>query len=189
MYKQILSISAIALTLYAFLPYIRSILRGKTKPHVFSWVIWGVTTFTVFFAQLAGGAGFGAWSIGLSGLITLYIACLAYIQRTDITITQSDWIFFIVALSALPIWFLMADPVWAVVILTTVDLMGFVPTIRKAYTYPDDENLLFFGLFGVRNLLVILALEQYSITTVLFPAAVGVTCFVFILFVAYRRST
>jgi hypothetical protein len=36
MTKEILSAAAIALTFIAFTPYIRSILKGKTKPHVFS---------------------------------------------------------------------------------------------------------------------------------------------------------
>ena len=50
--KLILSGLAIALTFVAFVPYIRSILQGVTKPHVFSWVIWGTTTVIVFFAQV-----------------------------------------------------------------------------------------------------------------------------------------
>ena len=36
--KLLFSSLAIALTLLAFVPYIRSILAGTTKPHVFSWV-------------------------------------------------------------------------------------------------------------------------------------------------------
>ncbi len=59
-YKELLGAAAIALTLYAFLPYIRSILQGRTRPHVFSWVIWGSTTFVVFLAQLADKGGAGA---------------------------------------------------------------------------------------------------------------------------------
>jgi hypothetical protein len=50
MIKPILSAMAIVLTLIAFLPYIRSILHGVTRPHVFSWLIWGATTFVVFLA-------------------------------------------------------------------------------------------------------------------------------------------
>jgi hypothetical protein len=51
--------------------YIHSIQQGTTKPHVFSWVIWGSTTFVVFLAQLADKGGAGAWPIGVSGIITL----------------------------------------------------------------------------------------------------------------------
>ncbi len=87
MYKELLSVVAIALTLLAFLPYIRSILKGKIKLHMFSWVIWGSTTFIVFLAQLEDDGGAGAWPIGVSGIITIYIALLAYVKRSDITIT------------------------------------------------------------------------------------------------------
>jgi len=185
--KELLSAAAIALTLYAFFPYIRSILRGATRPHVFSWVIWGSTTFVVFLAQLEGRGGVGAWPIGVSGVITLFIALLAYLKRADITITATDWLFFIAALSSLPLWALTADPLWAVVILTIVDVLGFGPTVRKAWQMPHSESVLFFGLFLVRNVLVILALERHSLTTVLFPAVIAAACLLLIVLIGYRR--
>ncbi|MFM2304399.1 MAG: hypothetical protein RLZZ135_1811 [Cyanobacteriota bacterium] len=162
MFKEITAILAVALTFYGFLPYIRSILRNETKPHVFSWVIWGVTTFIVFFAQHASRGGIGSWLIGISGIITSFIALLAYLKRSDTTITTADWVFLIAAFSALPFWFFASDPLWAVMILTIVDTIGFAPTVRKAYAHPHEEKIGLFGIFIIRNLLVILALEHYS---------------------------
>ncbi|MFW5451095.1 MAG: hypothetical protein ACKE9I_05810 [Methylophagaceae bacterium] len=185
--KESLSAIAIVITFIAFIPYIRSIIQGTIKPHVFSWLIWGVTTFIVFLAQLQDNAGVGAWPIGISGIITLFIALLAFIKRADITITGLDWVFFIAAISSLPFWYLTSDPLWAVVILTTVDLLGFGPTIRKAYEHPFSESLLFFSLFAARNLIVIMALEHYSITTVLFPLVISVACILLIIMIVYRR--
>jgi len=187
MYKEILSAVAIALTLVAYLPYIRSVLQGTTKPHVFSWVIWGSATFIVFFAQLTDGAGIGAWPLGFSGLVTLYLAFLAYRGTSDTSITRLDWIFFTMAMSSLPLWYLTSDPLAAVVILTVADLLGFGPTIRKAYDYPFEEQVMFFVLMAVRNFVVIAALENYTLTTVLFPAAVGAACFLFVFVVMHRR--
>ena len=100
-YKEILSAVAIVLTLVAFVPYIRTIIGGTTKPHVFSWVIWGSTTFVIFLAQLEGKGGVGAWPIGVSGIITIFIAFLAYVKRADISIKKIDWLFFVSALSSL----------------------------------------------------------------------------------------
>lgn len=74
--KLIFSVMAIALTFIAFVPYIRSILAGVTKPHVFSWVIWGITTVIVFFAQLEAKGGIGAWPIGVSGAMPYICNCL-----------------------------------------------------------------------------------------------------------------
>ncbi|MBI3561285.1 MAG: hypothetical protein HY080_06165 [Gammaproteobacteria bacterium] len=186
-YKEILSAVAIVLTLAAFVPYIRTIISGTTKPHVFSWVIWGATTFVVFLAQLEGKGGVGTWPIGVSGSITIVVAFLAYVKRADITITKTDWLFFILAMSSLPLWYLTSDPLWAVVVLTTVDVLGFGPTLRKAYSSPHSESLLFFSLFAARNLLVIMALENYSVTTILFPAVIAAACMLLMAMLTYRR--
>ena len=185
--KEALSAIAIALTLAAFLPYIRDIIQEEIRPHVFSWVIWGSTTCVVFGAQLQAGGGAGAWAIGVSGTITILIAILAYLKRADIAITKIDWCFFTAAMSSLPLWYFTADPLWAVVVLTVVDLLGFGPTIRKVYAAPNSESLGFFGLFAVRNSVVVLALESYSVATVLFPAAITVACLMLMLLIFYRR--
>lgn len=187
MSNEILSAAAIVLTFVLFVPYMRGIVRGTIRPHAFSWIIWGLVTFTVFLAQLAGHAGVGAWPIGVSGLITFGIALLAYAKRGDTHITRSDWWFFAAAVAALPVWAVTADPLWAVVILTTVDLVGFGPTVRVAYHRPHQESALFFVLAGVRNALVVLALEHYSVTTVLFPAAVGAACLLLGVMLLWRR--
>jgi hypothetical protein len=185
--KEYLSAIAIGLTFFAFFPYIRSILQGATRPHVFSWLIWGSTTFVVFLAQLSDGGGAGAWPIGISGIITLYVAYLAYRKKADNTITQIDWAFFVFALTALPLWYITSNPLWAVVILTTVDLAGFGPTFRKAFLFPYEEQLLFYVLMATRNITAAIALEHYSLTTVLFPAALAGACLVFIPMVFFRR--
>lgn len=186
-HKELLSALAMLLTFAAFVPYIRSIASGTTKPHVFSWLIWGATTFMVFLAQLEGQGGVGAWPIGVSGAITVFIALLAYVKRADITSTKADWAFLVAALSSLPLWYLSADPLWAVVVLTVVDALGFGPTIRKVHRAPHSESLPFFALMGARNLIVIMALEHYSVTTVLFPAVIGIACLLLIVWAVHRR--
>lgn len=186
-YKEILSAIAIALTFVAFYPYLHGILQGSIKPHVFSWIIWGTTTFVVFLAQLKAQGGVGAWPIGVSGAITILIAISAYVKRADVAITKIDWLFFISALASLPLWYLTANPAWAVIILTAVDLLGFGPTVRKAYAHPHSESLPFFALFAARNSLVVMALESYSIATILFPAAVAMACVLLMALIVYRR--
>jgi hypothetical protein len=188
-YKEFLSALAIALTFIAFIPYIKATICHQIKPHVFSWLIWSMTTGVVFVAQLNEGGGVGAWPIGVSAIITIGIALLAYMKRADIRITWIDWSFLIAALSSLPLWYFMSDPVWTVILLTTVDVLGFGPTVRKAYSLPYSESLLFFTLFALRDVLVLLALEKYSLSTILFPAAIATSCAIVVLIICYRRRT
>jgi hypothetical protein len=186
-FKLICSIVAILLTMAAYFPYIYSIINRKIKPHTFSWIIWGSTTIIVFLAQLKDGGGLGAWPIGVSGAITILVAYLSYIHRSDSSIKKIDWIFFLIAMASLPVWYFTSNPFWAVVLLTTIDLLGFGPTIRKSYEYPFEENMTFFLIFVLRNIFATIALEHYSFTTVLFPATTGTACMLLCTMVVYRR--
>ena len=184
--KEMFSGLALVLTFVAFVPYMLSIWRREIRPHVFSWFIWGAGTFVVCIAQLADGAGIGAWPIGVSGLLTIGVALLALARSSDSSIVRSDWVF--LALSALPLWFITSSALSAVIVLTVVDLLGFGPSVRKSYERPHEENAAFFAIAVVRNGFVIAALENYSLTTVLFPAAVGGACVFFVLLIAMRRA-
>lgn len=185
--KEIASGVAFILTLLLFVPYILSIKRKEIVPHYFSWTIWAFGTLVVFFAQLSDGGGIGAWPIGFSACITCYVAFLSYRVRSKIEITVQDRILFGLAVSAIPAWVIASDPIWAVVFLTLADLLGFGPTLRKAYSRPYEEHVGVFALAGVRNALVVVALEHYSWTTVLFPAAVGIGCLLVAAVVFLRR--
>ncbi|KCZ46161.1 hypothetical protein [Hyphomonas pacifica] len=187
--KEVLSAVALLLTFAAFLPYIRTILHGQTRPHVFTWIIWGAGTFVVFLAQLSDGGGVGAWPIGISGLLTIIVAFLAMTRSADTSFHRMDWGFLTLALTALPLWWLTNTPLYTVLILTGVDLLGFGPTVRKAYSQPYEESWTFYAIGAIRNGFVILALEHYSWTTMLFPAAVGLACLLFIGMLLIRRRS
>ena len=185
--KTWLSIIATVISMLALLPYIASTLRGRIRPHVMSWTIWGITTSIVFFAQREGGAGVGAWPIGFSAAVAFFIAAIAYTKRSDIRIASTDWLFFLAALAAIPLWWVTNSPLSAVLLVTAIDVLGFGPTLRKSYAQPYSESLLFFYLIVLRNVLVLFALESYSATTTLFPLAIGSMALVVITVVTWRR--
>ncbi|NTS75303.1 hypothetical protein HR060_00370 [Catenovulum sp. SM1970] len=187
--KDLLAIVGIALTFIAYIPYIYSIFQKKTKPHVFSWAIWGGTTFIVFLAQLSDEGGAGAWVIGVSACLVMCIAILAFIKKSDITIFKSDWYFLFIAIVASMFWYFSSDPLWTVIILTIMNVVGFGPTLKKAYANPFEENLNFFLIVAVRNTVSVMALENYSLTTVFFPVVTAIACLAVVLIMAYRKST
>jgi len=162
---------SIAFSFIGFAPYIRAILRNEAKPHAFSWLIWGVSTMTVFVAQIYSGGGLGSWALGLTGVITLVIAILSYCKKSDDSIAKIDWIFLCAALSAIPLWFFTANPLYAVIVLTVVDSIGYLPTLRKAYCKPFEERALLFFIMIVSSIFSIAALENYVLTNVLFQTA------------------
>ena len=173
---EFISIVAIALTIIAYVPYVAAIRAGRVKPHFFSWLIWSLTTAIVFFAQLAAAGGAGAWPTAVSAAITIYVAWLSLVLRSDFSANRADWVFLLAALFSLPLWYFTDDPLWSVVILTVIDALGFAPTLRKAWARPHEESMQFYVIFTVRSMLAVWALETRTLTTVLFPAAMVVAC-------------
>lgn len=185
--KPLLSTFATALTIVAYFPYIRSIFHGQTRPHVFTWFIFGLATGIAFLAVLQARGGAGAWPIGFSCAVSLLVAGLAYVKRADVTITRADWILFFAALAAMPLWVAANDPLWAVVLITLIELLGFGPTFRKTWFCPHSESMSFLSTLIVRNALIIAALDRQTLTTVLFPAAAAAACGLLIAVMAWRR--
>jgi hypothetical protein len=175
-FYQVMGLASVVLAIASFAPYIVQIRSGTMKPHVFSWIIWSISTAVVYFAQVVADGGPGAWPTGVSGLMTMYVTWLAWSRHRDIDITKSDWFFLGAALASLPVWYVTSDPLWAVVILTTIDVLGFGPTIRKLYQNPYEESVFFYMTFAIRSAVSILALESLNLTTLLFPVAMVLAC-------------
>ena len=57
--KLIVGLIASLLVFVGYAPYIKDTLKGKTKPHAYTWFIWAFVTLAVFFFQYNGGGGAG----------------------------------------------------------------------------------------------------------------------------------
>ena len=58
-YRGFLGFAATVIALISYVPYFRDIFVEKTKPHAFTWFIWGVLTVIAFVGQMSGHAGPG----------------------------------------------------------------------------------------------------------------------------------
>ena len=138
--KIIIGTIAVILTFVGYFPYIADIFRGKTKPHLFSWLIWGITTGIVYALQVSAGAGAGSWVTLCLTIIMVFILLISF-KRGEKNIKRVDVIFLALALLSLPLWLLVKQPVLSIILLSVIDISGFVPTIRKSWNSPYSETL------------------------------------------------
>jgi hypothetical protein len=153
-----------------YYPYFRDIFRGTTKPHVFTWFIWGLINAIACAAQIVSGGGWGALVTGFVSFLCLSIAALA-LFRGEKRITVTDWICFITALFGIALWIGTKDPLIAVVIVTIADTLAVIPTIRKAFHKPDEETAASYAIAVLRSLCGIIALNQFTLVNWLYPVA------------------
>ena len=185
-YKAVLGTIAIIIALAGYVPYFRDIFRGKTKPHAFSWLVWASLTGIAFFGQLFDKGGAGAWVTGFSALVSFVIFFLA-LQKGEKNITASDKWSLGGAGVALMLWYLTQSPLGSVILITVIDALGFYPTFRKSYYKPHEETMLTFFLSGLKFVIAIIALENYSAVTYLYPASLVLMNFIFVGLLIVRR--
>lgn len=102
-------------------------------------------------------------------------------------ITTSDKWNLVGAAIALGLWFITSNPLWSVILITIVDFLGFVPTIRKSYMKPHEETLIHYVLAGLKFVLAIAALDSYNLTTWLYPASLVAANLLFVVMLVARR--
>lgn len=167
-------------------PYFWSTWRGRIKPHAFSWLTWGTLDVVMYYAQAAGGAGPGSWTMRFASIGCLAIGILA-LFKGEKNMTRSDWVSFLGSLLAIALWALTKEPISAVVILVIIDVLGFYPTWRKSWHRPFEESIQPYAIFVVISVFTILAIQSYNWTTLLFPVVVMFTNGGFALTLILRR--
>jgi hypothetical protein len=145
----------------AYLMYIRGIFCNGEKPHLFSWFLWGVMTLIIWYVQYLHGAGPGAWMTFVTAVFCLIIAGCACLYGEK-RITQSDWVALLLGFTAIPLWYFTKNPLFAVILLTVIDMIGLYPTIRKALLNPWQENLPFTAVTSVKYALGIAAIDHMT---------------------------
>ena len=186
-YKLIIAIIAASLTVIAFIPYLRDIFARKTKPHLFTWLIWGITQGTAVAALLYGGGKFGSISL-IVGVIIVFIVFLLSFKYGTKDITTSDKVILILALLAIVIWWQLDNPLVAVLMISAIDGAGYIPTIRKSLEDPWSETLSFWFMMSIVCFLAIISIAEYNFLTVTYLLVISVAnMFVFFLCTARRK--
>jgi len=186
--KALVGLIAIALVFVGYVPYIRDVIKGKTHPHAYSWFLWASVGLIIFALQLTAGGGVGAY-VTLSAVIITYVIFGLGLRYGKAEITKTDSVFFVLALVGIGLWLLAKQPVLSVILLDSVEVLAFAPTIRKSWHRPHSETLSSYAMNSLRFGLALLAMAHYSVVTVLYPATWLVANVMFcILLVARRRK-
>jgi hypothetical protein len=86
-------------------------------------------------------------------------------------ITRLDTALLVLAILAIAPWLLTDDPTLSVVLAVGIDLLAFMPTLRKTWARPRSEPWLIYAINLLRHGSALLALEAYSLVTALHSVA------------------
>ncbi len=169
--NELFGIASIVVALIGYVPYIKDILRQKTKPHAFSWLVWSTLSAIAFAVQVTNNAGSGSWLMGLTAAITLVIFFLS-LKHGEKNILTIDWVSLAFAGLALILWLVTDNPLTSIILVSLIDAIGgFFPTFRKSIKKPQEETAVLYLLFGLSLGFSLVALEEFNLINALYPAS------------------
>lgn len=147
------------LYIVGFIPYILSILKGKTKPAKASWVIWTILdTITVAGMYVQGtlngqiiGATAGAW----------IVVILAFMYGTK-GWTKLDKLCLIGAFVGIILWKLFNNPTLAILTSGIVVFIGSIPTFVSAWKDPTKENKAGWIIFWISYIFTMVSIPKFT---------------------------
>lgn len=186
--KEIVSLVAIALALFAYVPYYRDIFKGTTKPHVYSWGLWSLSGSLLVALQFVGGAGPAAW-VTATGTLLCFGVFLLSLKGGKRHITKLDTAMATLSLAAIVFWLIADQPIVSMLLLIASDILAFIPTVRKSWINPYSETLLTYVVHTIRYTLTLLAVQDYTILSTLSIAIwTGVNGLFALMLVARRKQ-
>ena len=164
-YHEIFGIMAPAVSFIAFVPYFRSILKGKTKPSLASWWTWTILTFIIVLSSSASGA---SWQI----LLLPAWLCVSQLAVAILSIKYGDkkWdlrnkICVGGAIFGILLWALTGNPLLALGLSILSDLFASMPNFRHVFLNPEQENKLAWTIGWLSAVFEILAVKNWTLAS------------------------
>jgi hypothetical protein len=183
----VLGVTAAVVGVMDTLPYIRDTLRGVTRPHRGTWLIWGVLGVVVCFSQRADGASWSLVMTSTQAVLTALTFLLA-IRLGEGGLSRAEMVMIAVALAGVSGWLLAAEPLVATACVVVADVIGVALMIPKTYRDPSSETLITFAFASLAGLLAAGAVAELDPSLLLYPAYYCVANAAIALLIVHRRA-
>ncbi len=184
--KETIAIIAALIAVAGNIPYLLDVIKRRVKPHPYTWLVWTIVSAVTFFGQLAKGAGVGVIPTAAAEIFTIIIFLFS-LQYGFKDIRRVDTYFLVAALIGFLPWIITKDPTISVIIVVTIDIIAFIPTLRKTWNHPDTETPLLYSMNVVRHILALFSLQAYNIATMLHSIAMIATNTIMTGFIIFRK--
>lgn len=185
--KEILGVISVIIALCISLSYIYTIVRGKTRPHLYSVAMDALISTIVFAGAFTAGAGAGVWSLGVATVLVYVMVILCFKYGTK-DVKPIDGIFALLALLSVIPWILTKDPTLSVVLASLINLFSFIPAYRKTWNDPYSEPATIWGANALKHVVSLPATSVFSVATVFYSASIILLNIVFVTMILLRRK-
>ncbi len=124
----------------AYLPYIRGMLWGTTRPQRSTWLIWSVLSALSFFSNLNIGATASLPYVALQAGMTSLIFGFSIFFGHGSLLSRWDAVILAFATMGIVLWTVTSNPLYALCTSVGISALAGAMTVHKAYVIPCSEN-------------------------------------------------
>lgn len=168
--KEAFAIVATLLAVVGGLPYLSNVLKKRAQPHPYTWMVSSIVSLITLFGMIVKGAGIGALPTAVSEGFTIIIFLFS-LRYGFKQIPKTDALYLVIALLGIIPWILTKDPTISIVIAVGIDLISFIPTLKKTWSYPETEKHSVYSMNVLRHILTLFSLQTYNVATTLHSIA------------------
>jgi hypothetical protein len=148
-----------AIAIYVTVPYILSIVRGQTKPHQLTWLIWTIMNAVVLTSQFLEGAR-ASILITAVWFVTAAIELGLSFKYGVRDSSRYDRLLFIISLLIIVVWVLTRNNVLAIWLTVLIDIPATAMLVLKIKKLPDSEPLWLWNIATVAYVFACLSLAD-----------------------------
>ena len=120
--------------------YLIDTVKGKVKPNRVSFLLWSIAPFIAFAAQIKQGVGIESLMTFSTGFLPILTFGASFVnKKAEWKITRFDLVCGALSILGLILWLITKVGNIAITFSILADGLAAVPTIVKAYKYPDTE--------------------------------------------------
>jgi len=120
--------------------YLIDTIRGRVKPNRVSFLLWAIAPFIAFSAQIKQGVGLESLMTFSTGFLPLIIVITSFVNKeAEWKLTKFDLTCGLLSIVGLILWLITKVGNVAIFFSIVADGLAAVPTVVKAYKYPETE--------------------------------------------------
>ena len=122
------------------LAYLADTIKGKVKPNRVSFLLWSIAPFIAFAAQIKQGVGLESLMTFSTGFLPFLTFAASFVnKKAEWKITRFDLVCGFLSMIGLALWLITKVGNIAIFFSIVADGLAAIPTVVKAYKYPDTE--------------------------------------------------
>lgn len=171
---KLFGLTAGIISFFAYLVYIISIFRGKTRPNRATWWILTFVGTVTGLSYYFSGAVDTIW-VPVADILGIFIIAVLSIKFGEGGTSKFDISCFIVSVIGLILWYVFKSPVVALILNLLMDFVGILPTIKKSYLEPTGESKISWAMTFIGNVLNFGAVTSTTFSILLYPIYMSIT--------------